>query len=190
MSDHGGYFVRTRVPALFGAGLHRMWPLSSREHALSDGRTLCGLPSWLIGGPPRPIVVMRHPFRPDRDDSCRRCGELVRAMPTTPGSYERLHDALLADAEPGAERDGLLDALRRGVRFEERMGGQAHQVVRQHGQLDRLLAGRDAAERLADTRVGVDLIRLTDGGRAYLMLRPQVGSPLILPMRPAPSTDR
>ncbi len=111
-------------------------------------------------------------------------------MPTTPGPYEQLHDTLLATAEPGAERDGLLSALRRGVPFEMRMAGQAYQVVRQYGELVRLLAGRSAAEELADAHIMVDLMRLTDGDRAFLMLRPREGSTLILPMAPVPTVSR
>jgi hypothetical protein len=131
--------------------------------------------------------MMRHPFQPNRDSSCRRCSELVSAMPTTPGPYEQLHDTLLATTEAGDDRDRLLSALRRGVSFEMRMAGQANQVVRRYGELDRLLAGRSAAEELADARTMVDLMRLTDGDRAFLMLRPREGSTLILPMRPTAS---
>ncbi|MFI2436755.1 hypothetical protein [Streptomyces sp. NPDC018693] len=178
MAEHerrGWSFASAREPAFFTACEETEAP--GTGHALSAGRTLCGITRDRL-------TVYRSPFNPRRTTACPRCRELTDRAPDEPGVQERLHHRVRG-AVPGPLREELLAALRQGARVGLWVDGPARTLVRHYGQVERIVEGGGPVEAVVrdDGRLG--LARVVNGAREFVVFLPEGDRPFVTRARPA-----
>lgn len=171
MDDHpsdGWSFESAREPARFAAATRFSSP--DQEHAMGDGSTLCGIAA-------DEVEVYRHLFY-EGERACPLCVEAAREAPTVPSGQERLHDRI-EEAESGADRASLLDALRRGARIELWVNGPSDQTAKFFAEADSMAEGAAAARSVLGSNDRVGIAKVSADGTRYVVVLPVSGPPAI-----------